>query len=188
MAKDPYKIVNSKPGWASKFASGSVALGSVATAIVITVPGLPGYEVLSQALASDTAQDATNPNGVSQGSETSSTSPSGVPAGTNRVSSSSKATSLLTLDGKPLSSSLLSATKSSTLTLPGISAGNTSSPTPYSTVSSSATSGSQSAGNVSSPTPSGSSSNSEDEYEDDEDEDDEDEDDDDEDDEDEDDD
>ena len=43
MSKDPYKIVNAKPSWASKLASGTVALGSVATAIVITVPGLPGY-------------------------------------------------------------------------------------------------------------------------------------------------
>lgn len=158
MSKDPYKIVNSKPSWASKLATGGVALGSVATAIVITVPGLPGYETLSQAFESGGQQEVTNSSGLGQGSQSESTSPSQV-SGQNSTGSSTVATDLkLSTSTKTLSSA--------TLALPGISSGNTSSPTPYSTVSSSTGVGGQASGNVSSPTPSGSTSGYEDdEYE-----------------------
>ena len=167
MPKDPYKIVNSKPGWASKLASGGVAIGSVATAIVITVPGLPGYETLSQALASGTQQEVTNPNAVAQGPQTNSISPSNVPGQTPIGSSAVASDSKLSTVTKVLSSS--------ELTLSGISSANTSSPTPAATAYSSGSTGSQAAGNVSSPTTSGSNSEYEDnDYEDDEHEDDED--------------
>lgn len=160
MSKDPYKIINAKPGWASKLASGGVAIGSVATAIVITVPGLPGYETLSQALAAGNQQELTNPSGVAQGSQTNSTSPSQVP-GLNVIGSSAV----------PNDSKLSTSTKilSARLSLPGISTANTSSPTPLASAYSSAATGSQTSGNVSSPTPSGSTVGYEDDdYEDDE--------------------
>lgn len=48
MIKDPYKIVDTKPSWVSKLGAGVVALGSVAMALALTVPGLPGYDVLTQ--------------------------------------------------------------------------------------------------------------------------------------------
>jgi hypothetical protein len=158
MSKDPYKIVNSKPSWASKLATGGVALGSVATAIVITVPGLPGYETLSQAFGSGAQQEVTNSSGLGQGSQSDSTSPSEV-SGQNSTGSS-------TVARDPKLSTSTKTLSSATLTLPGISSGNTSSPTPYSTVSSSTGVGGQASGNVSSPTPSGSTSGYEaDEYE-----------------------
>ena len=161
MPKDPYKIVNSKPSWASKLATGGVALGSVATAIVITVPGLPGYETLSQAFGSGAQQEVTNSSGLGQGSQSNSTSPSQV-SGQNSTGSS-------TVARDPKLSTSTKTLSAATLTLPGISSGNTSSPTPYSTVTSSTGVGGQATGNVSSPTPSGSTSAYEaDEYEDDE--------------------
>ena len=161
MSKDPYKIVNSKPSWASKLATGGVALGSVATAIVITVPGLPGYETLSQAFGSAAQQEVSNSSGLGQGSQSDSTSPSEV-SGQNSTGSS-------TVARDPKLSTSTKTLSSATLTLPGISSGNTSSPTPYSTVSSSTGVGGQASGNVSSPTPSGSTSGyEEDEYEEDE--------------------
>ncbi|CAB4639175.1 unannotated protein [freshwater metagenome] len=51
MTKDPYKIVDTKPSWVSKLGAGALALGSVATAIAVTVPGLPGYDILTQIAA-----------------------------------------------------------------------------------------------------------------------------------------
>ncbi|MCF8525319.1 MAG: hypothetical protein K9G10_02725 [Rhodoluna sp.] len=174
MSKDPYKIVNSKPGWASKLASGGIAIGSVATAIVITVPGLPGYETLSQALASGTQQGVTNPNGSSQGSQANSTSPSDVPGQTLIGSSAVANDPKVSTSAKVLGSSIKPTLSSSKLTLSGISTANTSSPTPLASAYSSAATGSQTSGNVSSPTPSGSTVGYEDDdYEDDEYEDDE---------------
>ena len=158
MSKDPYKIVNSKPSWASKLATGGVALGSVATAIVITVPGLPGYETLSQAFGSGAQQEVSNSSGLGQGSQGDSASPSQV-SGQNSTGSS-------TVARDPKLSTSTKTLSSATLTLPGINSGNTSSPTPYSAVSSSTGVGGQASGNVSSPTPSGSTSGYEaDDYE-----------------------
>ena len=48
MTKDPYKIVDTKPSWASKLGGGVLVLGSAAVALAITVPGLPGYDVFTQ--------------------------------------------------------------------------------------------------------------------------------------------
>ena len=48
MTRDPYKIVDTKPSWVSKLGAGVVAIGSIAMAIVITVSGLPGYDIFTQ--------------------------------------------------------------------------------------------------------------------------------------------
>jgi hypothetical protein len=130
MSKDPYKIVDSKPSWMSKLSSGAVALGSVATAVVITVPGLPGYDIFTQiavgsdgqvldsgsaatdasigAAGSSQAQDPTSARAISVGTANSTI---GSASTTSPATSSSPATG-------------------ATLALPGITSGNTSSPTP----------------------------------------------------------
>ncbi len=163
MSKDPYKIVNAKPSWASKLASGTVALGSVATAIVITVPGLPGYEVLNQASGITGQQDQASAGLAALDSQGNSTSPSNIPGAVAIDPALQQPASGLTL-----SSSIPNGKSSTTLTLPGLNSGNTSSPTPYSAASASSGSATQTIGNVSSPTPYG--SEDENEYEDDNDE------------------
>ena len=74
MSRDPYKIVDTKPSWVSKLSSGAVALGSVATAVVITVPGLPGYEMLTQ-LATGAEAQPTDLNSSDSGVANQSPSP-----------------------------------------------------------------------------------------------------------------
>jgi hypothetical protein len=160
MSKDPYKIVNAKPSWASRLASGTVALGSVATAIVITVPGLPGYEVLKQASGVTGQQDQANAGVLPLDSQGNSTSPSNLPPTTSVVDPALQQS----VSGQVLSSSISNGKSLTTLTLPGLSAGNTTSPTPYSAASATSGSASQTIGNISSPTPYG--SEDEDEYED----------------------
>ena len=177
MSKDPYRIVDSKPSWFSKLGSGAVALGSVATAIVITVPGFPGYQFLSQAEVAF--------NGVSAPAGDQSSDPSISAEGlsqnlTNSFSSQTgaSATSTVSLGGSlPSPSSqvsnnaaALASQPSTSLKLPSVNSGNTSSPTPYSSGQTGANTpagGNTAAGNTSSPTPGGSES----EYEEDEDED-----------------
>lgn len=162
MSKDPYKIVNAKPSWASKLASGTVALGSVATAIVITVPGLPGYEVLNQVSGITGQQDQASAGLSALDSQGNSTSPSNIPGAVAIDPALQQPASGLTL-----SSSIPNGKSSTTLTIPGLNSGNTSSPTPYSAASASSGSATQTIGNVSSPTPNG--SEDENEYEDDDD-------------------
>lgn len=159
MSKDPYKIVNAKPSWASKLASGTVALGSVATAIVITVPGLPGYEVLNQASGVVGQQNQASAGMASLDSKGTPVSPSDLLAGVAVDPASQQS-----LSGQALASSVQTGATASALTLPGIKTGNTSSPTPYAAASLTTGSGNPDLGNISSPTPYG--SDDEDEYED----------------------
>lgn len=178
MTKDPYKIVDTKPSWSSRLGSGVVALGSVATAVVITVPGLPGYEFLSQSATTldgvsvpselqgnDSENSAGNAfSTLATSSQQFGTSPSGA-ASLNNGTTSARSQSAIA--GAPGSA----AQAETTLSLPGVNSGNTSSPTPYSAGQSGATNptgGNASAGNTSSPTPGGSSSEYEEEYEEDE--------------------
>jgi hypothetical protein len=129
MSKNPYKIVNAKPSWASKLASGTVALGSVATAIVITVPGLPGYEALNQASGAVDQQQTESTGLAPLNSQASVSTPSDLPA--DLAANVVDPTTQQTLGSQVLASSLQIGTNSTVLTLPGITAGNTSSPTPY---------------------------------------------------------
>lgn len=165
MSKDPYKIVDTKPSWSSKLGSGVVALGSVATAIVITVPGLPGYQLLSEANA---VVNGTTPIDA----QTTSGEGSSVELGPSATAVSNPANSgTIALTGNSNSSqtqTALSGIKSSKgqpstqLSLPGVTSGNTSSPTPG-TWSGSGTNasagGSTATGNTTSPTPTASGGN-----------------------------
>ena len=129
MSRDQYKIVNSKPSWGSKLASGTVALGSVATAIVITVPGLPGYEILNQASGAFGQQDQSSAGVASLDSQANSTTPSNLPA--SLTSGAVDPALQQSVSVKSLASPVQVGPNSSVLSLPGITAGNTSSPTPY---------------------------------------------------------
>lgn len=159
MSKDPYKIVNAKPSWASKLASGTVALGSVATAIVITVPGLPGYEVLNLAAGITGQQDQLNTANTPVDAQGNQSSPTNIPASANAGTAIQQS-----LNGQSFASGVQAGNSSATLSLPGLKAGNTTSPTPYAATSANAGSGNAQSGNVSSPTPHASQGG--DEYED----------------------
>lgn len=183
MTRDPYKIVDTKPSWVSKLSSGAVALGSVATAVVITVPGLPGYDVLTQLAtgpeAQPTSSDSLSP-GVAESNQplgpASAQTVSIVPASSD--SSITPVADLAKNSSKPAAAASEAPKSAATLALPGISSGTTSSPTPSGSGGSSSNAGSTtgsgtSAGNTSSPTPSGGSStggsssyNGDDDYED----------------------
>jgi hypothetical protein len=163
MSKDPYKIVDTKPSWSSKLGSGVVALGSVATAIVITVPGLPGYQLLSEA---NDVINGTNPiggqttsgdtNAVDLGAsetQTSNSANSGNVALTGNSNSATAQTPIQSVLAGPKSSPSQPSTQ---LSLPGVSSGNTTSPTPgtWSGNGSNANAGGNTAtGNTTSPTP-----------------------------------
>lgn len=165
MSKDPYKIVDTKASWSSKLGSGVVALGSVATAIVITVPGLPGYQLLSEANA---VVNDSNPIDA----QTATGEGSSVELGPSATAVSNPANSgSIALTGNSNSSqtqTVLSGPKSSKgqpssqLSLPGVTSGNTSSPTPSAASGSGANAsagGSTSTGNTTSPTPTSSGGN-----------------------------
>lgn len=164
MSKDPYKIVDSKPSWSSRLGSGVVALGSVATAVVITVPGLPGYEFLSQ---SGVAFDGVSVPAGAQAPGTENSADNGLPVGATSTlqqfgittsgaaslgGSTSSPQTQATLTGAPNSAGQTPAS----LSLPGVSSGNTSSPTPWSsggTGVNTPAAGSIASGNTTSPTP-----------------------------------
>lgn len=160
MSKEPYKIVNATTSWTSKLGSGAVALGSVATAIVITVPGLPGYEFLDQNQGeqpqSDLAQsvDQELVNGVvAMAATAENTSVNSETA----LTSSSPNSSLTVNSETDVSPKPKTQSEAPILALPGIDSGNTSSATPYGSEGASASnaSGSTNTGNTSSPTPAG---------------------------------
>ena len=50
MKNNPYKVDNGSSGFLSALGSGAIAVGSVATAIVVVVPGMPGYELISSGI------------------------------------------------------------------------------------------------------------------------------------------
>ncbi|CAB4639162.1 unannotated protein [freshwater metagenome] len=168
MPKDPYKIVDTKPSWVSKLSSGAVALGSVATAVVITVPGLPGYDILTQ-LATGPEAQPTNSDSLGSGvadpnqpqEPVSAQAVSIVPASSNSSPASVGASAKQV--PKPAAAKSGAPKSGATLALPGINSGNTSSPTPSGSGGSASNAGSNvgsgtSSGNTSSPTPSGGSS------------------------------
>ena len=160
MSKDPYRIVDTKPSWSSRLGSGAVALGSVATAIVITVPGLPGYQLLSEANA--VISGATNTSGLAT-----STGETDVIGTGQSAAQTSELGATGTLSSAGISSPAKAQTvstggSSSTgqpplqLSLPGVASGNTSSPTPTPAGGWTATTtsgGSTATGNTTSPTP-----------------------------------
>lgn len=52
MKNSPYKVDNGSSKFLSTLGSGVVAVGSVATAIVVVVPGMPGYELIASGIES----------------------------------------------------------------------------------------------------------------------------------------
>jgi len=147
MSKDPYKIVDSKPSWSSRLGSSVVAVGSVATAIAITVPGLPGYEFLSpsEAAGPQSSSDSSQPLVSGQtiandAAEVTRTTPA----------STTSATKLKGIDSEKVASKPKKA-----LELPGIESGNTSSSTPYAGSDGANPGSGSDPGNTSSPTPGG---------------------------------
>jgi hypothetical protein len=147
MSKDPYKIIDSKPSWSSRLGSSVVAVGSVATAIAITVPGLPGYEFLSPSEAAGPQSSSDNSDPLLSGQTIASDA-----AEVTRTTpaSTSSATKLNGIDSVKVSPKPKKA-----LELPGIESGNTSSSTPYSGSGGSAPGSGADPGNTSSPTPGG---------------------------------
>lgn len=147
MSQEPYKIVDTKTAWYSKLGSVAVAVGSVATAVVLTVPGMPGSATLNQNLS--TAAQKT------QGSEQASTSTGSAPSSSAAVGNPAQVDQLLTT-GQNVGQTAANPNQVASLVLGGITTGNTSSPTPYSASngSGSNTSG-NGIGNTSSPTPAG---------------------------------
>lgn len=160
MSKDPYKIVDSKPSWSSKLGSGIVALGSVATAIVITVPGLPGYQLLSEAnavLIDANPIKALSPLGDNSvpGTIQSTNQTIGRTRTGNTVLTGSANSTQAPVSGNQTTNGQIS----EQLTLPGVPSGNTTSPTPGSWSGSGSNAnagGSTASGNTTSPTPSSS--------------------------------
>lgn len=171
MNKEPYKIIDVKPSWTSKLGSGIVAVGSVATAIVITVPGLPGYEILSQ------AQESQDSQGTEAQPETTVDTAAANSVSLVNANSVDPVSSEVGVQAQTLGEVVNQdpAPSEQVLSLPGIDSGNTSSPTPYgsSEASGNNSSGGTAAGNTSSPTPGGSEyeDDDDDEYEDDDDDD-----------------
>lgn len=149
MSQEPYKIVDTKPAWYSRFGSVAVAVGSVATAVVLTVPGMPGSAALNQS-AAPVDQNTQTPDQAN-------TLPETTPAPQTAVESPAPVVQALPME-ENIAQIATAPTKVDPLVLDGISTGNTSSPTPYSAGngSGSNTSGTES-GNTSSPTPAGGS-------------------------------
>lgn len=149
MSQDPYKIVDTKPAWYSRFGSVAVAVGSVATAVVLTVPGMPGSAALNQS--------ATTADQNTQTLDQAKTSPELAPTTQTAVESPAPVVQSVPTE-QNLAKIATAPKKAAPLALEGIATGNTSSPTPYSAGngSGSNTSGTE-MGNTSSPTPTGGS-------------------------------
>jgi hypothetical protein len=149
MSQEPYKIVDTKPAWYSRFGSVAVAVGSVATAVVLTVPGMPGSAALNQSAAPADLKTQTP--------DQANTLPEATPAPQTAVESPAPVVQALPIE-ENVAKKATAPKKVAPLVLDGISTGNTSSPTPYSAGngSGSNTSGTET-GNTSSPTPAGGS-------------------------------